>query len=1319
MSSHHPFTSIADAQPADAPARTVGLLSNSRYTVMLSDHGGGYSRWKDLAITRWREDPTADGWGSHVLLRDAASGEVWPAGVGAGDLGSNAGFAQGCARFERHDGDIASTLEVIVDGEHDAERRRISLVNHGEVPREISLTSYAELVLGPAGADAGHPAFSKMFVQTEWVERNADGTGGVLLATRRKRTPGDADVWAAHFVIFDAADQVDAQPSYESDRACFLGRGHTLHDALALRHGDALSGSSGTVLDPVFSLRVTRPIEPGAGVVIDYWTAVADTREALLALVAKLRQTNDDTLRNGTAQQQRAQQAALGVGTAQAARFDSLLAPLLYTETRWRAPVDQLLHGHGGAPVLWSCGISGDRPIVLLRIAAAADLPQAQDLLLAQRYWRASRLAVDVVLLDTTAGGDVFDALQKAVDAQRETLKSPADATKVEAFALRDNAIGDDLRDGLATVARVVLDAAKGWVPSMAASATTESPSALPAPAKPRSCAAFEAERITADTLEFANGYGGFALSGREYQIALHDEVCTPAPWSNVIANAAFGFLVTVEGGGYAWSLNSQQNALTPWPNDPVSDTPRDVLYLRDEDSGDVWSATALPIRVPTAHYGVRHGAGYSRFSSDAHGIDVDLLQFVPVDGPVKISRLRLCNRYATTRRLSVTAYVEWALGANGSVPAPFVITTLDASTGALLARNPWRAEFNERVAVLDMAGAQQSASGDRGAFLGRYGSVHDPLALRDDAVLDGRVGAGLDPCGALQTRIELAPGEAIELIVLLGEAASPAEAASLATRYRQADIDQLLGEVEAQWDGVLGTLQVRSPDRAMDLMLNHWLLYQALVCRMWARTAYYQSSGAYGYRDQLQDSMALCISRPDLAREHLLRAASRQFVEGDVQHWWLPPAGQGIRTRISDDRIWLAYVAAHYVDVSGDFGVLDATVPFLKGDVLKEGQLDSFFQPAIADEQGSLYEHAARALDSSLAVGAHGLPLFGTGDWNDGMNSVGEQGRGESVWLAWFLLATIDAFAPLAQSRGDAARVQRWQGWAEAQRIALETSAWDGGWYRRGYYDDGTPLGSHESSECRIDAIAQSWSVLGRGADPAHQRQAMDAVDQQLIMHKERIGLLFTPPFDHTPLNPGYIKGYPPGLRENGGQYTHGSSWSIFAWARLGDGDRAGMLFDMLNPVRHASSANAISRYKVEPYIACADVYSVEPLAGRGGWTWYTGSAGWLYRAGVEAVLGFRPHGEELEIDPCVPTGWPGFELVYQHSGKNSRRTRYEINVENPDGASRGVREASCDGVAIAPTNGSVRIRLVDDGQTHKLRVVLGITSADRSTRH
>ncbi len=665
-----------------------------------------------------------------------------------------------------------------------------------------------------------------------------------------------------------------------------------------------------------------------------------------------------------------------------------------------------------------------------------------------------------------------------------------------------------------------------------------------------------------------------------------------------------------------------------------------------------------------------------------------------------------MCNRSTRTRRLSVTGYVAWALGANGTTPAPFVITARDAATGALFARNPWRPDFGGRVAFFDMAGQQHSISGDRSEFLGPLGGVDAPAALRDGAPLSGRLGSGLNPCGALQARIELPPQTQIELVFLLGDAASDAEAQALIARYRAIDIEQVLAEVAAQWNGLLDTVQVRTPDRALDIQLNHWLLYQVTSCRLWARTAYYQASGAYGFRDQLQDVMALCVSRPDLAREHLLRAAGRQFAEGDVQHWWLPPGGQGIRTRISDDRVWLAHVAAHYVEVSGDRAVLDETRPFLAGPAIPDGATDAFFQPSVAAEQATLYEHAARALDSALTRGAHGLPLIGTGDWNDGMNAVGAQGRGESSWLGWFLLATLDAFAPLAEARADSGRVRRWHDYAAALRVALE-QAWDGAWYRRGYYDDGAPLGSRESEACQIDSIAQSWSVIAGATDRARAAQAMASVDSLLVDHPHRIAKLFTPPFDgdgRNPArnNPGYIRGYPPGVRENGGQYTHGATWSIFAWAGLGDGDRAGALFDLLNPIRHSDSAAAVERYKVEPYVVSADVYAEAPHVGRGGWTWYSGSAAWLYRAGLEALLGFRLAGDSLRIDPCIPRHWPGFELDYRHRGSS----RYAIEVQNPQRVCRGVLSVELDGQPLAADQ---PVALVDDGALHRLRIVLG----------
>ena len=895
-------------------------------------------------------------------------------------------------------------------------------------------------------------------------------------------------------------------------------------------------------------------------------------------------------------------------------------------------------------------------------------------------------------------------------------------------LALRGDQIAPELHAGLLTAARIVLDQQHGSLAEQvdALSAVDSAPSAASVPshtgqARTRDISAgtgsldatsIDAAGIDAAStkagLEFFNGYGGFDDDGREFVTIVRDGRLPPMPWLNVIANPEFGFTATEAGGGYSWALNSQKNPLTPWANDPVSDPPQEVLYVRDDEDGRLWTATALPAcDDPKGDYVVRHGQGYSRFQRHAHGIELDLLQYVPVADGIKISRLRLRNRSGRTRRLSITAFVQWALGPNGSQPAPFIVTGLDAATGALFAHNAWRADFGQRTAFIDLRGQQSSHTGDRTEFLGRHGALESPAALLQDMPmqsrpLSGRVGAGLDPCGALQTRIELPADAESEIVLLLGDAPDSNAAQALIERYREADLDQVLQTVTNQWNDTLDTVQVRTPDRAMDIMLNRWLLYQTLGCRVWARTGYYQASGAFGFRDQLQDVMALCVARPDVAREQLLAAAGRQFVEGDVQHWWLPPGGEGVRTRMTDDRLWLPFAVCHYLTTNVDYAVLDTRQPFLVGAPLEPGQGEAFFKPSPAAEDASLYEHCARAIDISLSLGAHDLPLFGTGDWNDGMNRVGEQGRGESVWLGWFLVATIDAFAPYAQARGDAARAQRWLACAATVRKALDEGGWDGQWYRRGYYDDGMPLGSHLSRECRIDAIAQSWSVIAGGGDPAHATAAMAAVDAQLIRRRDQLALLFTPPFDQVDEDPGYIKAYPPGIRENGGQYTHGAIWSIFALAKLGQGDRAGELFGLINPIHHGANREAIDRYKVEPYVACADVYSVAPHVGRGGWTWYTGSAAWLYRAGLEAILGFQLEGGHLRIDPCIPRDWPGFSIAYRYGS-----SRYLIEVGNPRRGSRGVAKAELDGMVLAID--PCRIPLHDDGGVHRVAIELG----------
>ncbi|MDO1528750.1 glycosyl transferase family 36 [Fulvimonas sp. R45] len=1284
-------------------AHPVLWLSNGRLASFVGASGTGGSLWRGQAVTRWHEDPVGDAWGSYVLLRDEASGESWstaPQPLGGEAREFAVDFEAARVRIVRRHGALESVLEVALDGERDAELRRVVLVNHGDRPRELSLTSYAELVLGPAGADAAHPAFSKMFVQTEWLE-----DAGALLATRRPRSPGEPRIWAAHALRL--GDGTAGAEAHETDRMYFLGRGHTLHDAHAMRPGVGLSNRTGCVLDPVFSLRHRATLAPGARMTACFWTVLADSREGVLASLRSLCAPDavDGTLRSGEARAA-ARRRALGIDEARAARFDALAGPLLHAEAAWRAPADVLAQGQGGAPVLWSAGISGDRPIVLLRLANAAGLECAREWLLAQRYWQAVQLGIDVVLLDGT-GGALHDALQSMAKAQAGHLEAK-ELARAQCFALDDGTLQPALRNGLRTVARIELDAAAPWPEPLRGSmpVTCATAHRAPVPPAPTRTSPIPAVPVR----EFDNGLGGFVDGGRSYQVELAGERCTPVPWINVLANPRFGCLVSAEGGGYAWSQNSQQNALTPWPNDPVCDMPHEALYLHDEDRDLLWSATAAPIRVPSAHYRATHGKGWSRFEHGAQEIDVELLQCVPVDDTVKLSRLRLRNRSAHPRRLTVTGYVEWMLGANGVASAPFVATERDAATGALFARNAWREEFGGRVAFVDLGERMSACTGDRLEFLGRHGTVQRPAALLEHRALSGRTGAGLDPCGALQVPLELPPGGQVELLFMLGDAESRDAARALVRKHRAAGIDAALAGLQAQWNTLLDTVQVRTPDRAMDILLNDWLPYQVLACRLWARTAYYQASGAYGFRDQLQDVMALCASRPDVARGHLLRAAGRQFPEGDVQHWWLPPSGKGIRTRISDDRLWLPFVAAHYVETTGDAAVLGEALPFLRGDPVPPGATDAFYLPQASGESASVYEHAARAIDSSLATGAHGLPLMGTGDWNDGMNEVGAQGRGESAWLAWFLIATVDAFAPLAEARGDGERAARWRRHADRLRRTMDGEAgWDGDWYRRGYYDDGAPLGSRENEECRIDAIAQSWSVLAGASDRIHAEAAMRAVRKHLLLHEPGVAPLLAPPFDHGGENPGYIKGYPPGIRENGGQYTHGAIWSVFAHAGLGQGDHAGELFDLLNPIRHADSETAIERYRVEPYVACADVYSVEPWTGCGGWTWYTGSAGWLYRAGLEAILGFRLQGDRLQLSPCLPAAWSGFDVRYQRRAPGGMVTRYDIRVDNPHGLQHGIAVASLDDEPLESAGGALHVPLVDDGGLHRVRARLG----------
>ena len=1278
------------------------ILSNGRYCAMLTAAGSGYSRWRDIAITRWREDVTCDCWGAYVFLRDVRSGETWSAGYqpSAAEPDSyEVTFFEDRAQILRHDATLTTMLEVMVSPEDDAEVRRVSITNHGTRTREIELTSYAELALARQADDLAHPAFAKLFVETEFAPEL-----GAILATRRQRSSGDPLVWAAHLAVVEGESSGDAQ--FETDRARFLGRGQTVRSPAAIAEGWPLSNTAGPVLDPIFSLRRRIAVRPGATARVAFWTMAAASRDAVLDLADK----HHDSMafeRAATLAWTQAQMQLrhLGIGTDEAHLFQRLGNHVLYSDPTLRPAGNVITRGARKASTLWPNGISGDLPIVLVQIEEEDDLELVRQLLRAHEYWRLKQLAVDLVILNERAASYVQD-LQAALDAIVRMNQSMPRIAKTDSrggvFVLRADLVSAEIRNLLQACARAVLSGKRGSLAEQINRARELRPGTAPPPR--RAAPALVPETPSPrPAMEFFNGLGGFTDGGREYLTILQGNERTPAPWINVIANPAFGFQVSTDGSGFTWAVNSQQNQITPWSNDPVGDAPGEVIYVRDEETGEIWGPTALPIREKHAAYTVRHGQGFSRFEHASHGISLELVQFVPVDDPVKISRLKIVNRSGRARRLSVTAYVEWVLGPNRSATAPFIISEIDTETRAIFATNPWNDQFGARVAFADLSGGRTAWTCDRTEFVGRDGTLDRPLGLTHGALLSGRVGAGLDPCGALQTHVTLGAIGTTEIVFFLGQTATKPEAQALLAKYRKADLDEVFAEVARQWDETLGTVQVRTPDRALDILINRWLPYQTLACRVWARSAFYQASGAYGFRDQLQDVMALCVSRPDVAREHILRAAARQFVEGDVQHWWLAESERGIRTRVSDDRGWLAYVVAHYVQVTGDRAVLDEMVAFLEGPVLRDGERDAFFQPAISDKKASLFDHCALALDKSLATGPLGLPLMGTGDWNDGMDQVGEGGKGESVWLGWFLYSALISFANLADRHNSPEHAADWREHAAQLKAALDQNAWDGDWYRRAFFDDGSPLGSVVNTECRIDSIAQSWAVISHAAEPTRAARALAALDKYLVRRDEKISLLFAPPFVNPARDPGYIKGYPAGIRENGGQYTHGAVWAALAFAMQGDGDKAYELLAMLNPINHSDSNNGVHRYKVEPYVVCADIYSMPPHVGRGGWTWYTGSAGWMYRVSLEWLLGFRVRDGNLALDPCIPRGWSGFEISFRY-----RSARYDISVENPLGVCRGILATKLDG-DILKGNQKLFVPLVDDRATHRVQIVLG----------
>ena len=1311
----------------NTPVPEVHLLSNGRYHVMTTNAGGGYSRWRDLTITRWREDATTDNSGTFIYLRDCDTGRYWSSAyqptLRKADY-YEAIFGQARAEFRRRDQAIEAHTEISISPEDDVEIRRLTLTNLSSRPRQIEITSYAEVVLAQMSADLSHRTFSNLFVQTEILP---DKQG--ILCTRRKRSANEQVPWMFHLLAAPGMNS-DA-PTFETDRAKFIGRGRNTANPIVLdsqqfnQSTRQLSNTDGSVLDPIVAIRRNIRLSSDESATVQIISGVADSREAALALLDKYCDKHfverafemawfhsEEVLRHLNATESNAQ------------IFGRLASAIIYCNPARRATPNVIARNQLGQSGLWRFGISGDLPIVLMSICDIERIELVKQLLQAHAYWRMKGLIVDLVIIN-----EAFSSYRSVLQDQIMGLVNAGPAAQIidkpgGVFIRRAEELSEEARVLLQAVSRIVInDTAETLLEQTLQIERQVSNERSPDRLFDR---VFDSWQLLLQPMAepvqpllprertFCNGLGGFTPDGREYVITLEANQTTPAPWANVIASPHIGTVVSESGSAYTWVENAHEFRLSNWHNDPLVDNSGEAIYMRDEETGAFWSPTPLPAGGQ-AGYVCRHGFGYSVFEHTEAGIYSELTTYVAMDAGVKFVVVKLRNLSKKPRQLSLTGYWELVLGESRQANMMHIVTDSDAQTGALFARNAYSREYANRVFFAHVSESEQSFkgstfTGNRAEFIGRNGSLASPAAMRSKR-LSGKIGASLDPCAALQTSIALAEGQEQEIVFIIGAANNADDARHLIGQFgRPAGARQALEVVWDYWNRTLGAVQIETPDSALNVLANGWLLYQTLSSRLWGRSGYYQSGGAYGFRDQLQDTMALIHTTPWLAREQIIRCAERQFAQGDVQHWWHPPSGQGVRTHFSDDYLWLPYATCRYVMATGDTGVLNEKLPFLEGRILNIDEEANYDLPLRSTESASLYEHCVRAIKHGLRFGVHQLPLMGCGDWNDGMNLVGRDGKGESVWLAWFLYDNLMQFAELAKARDDEDFFKICKVQASLLRGNIETNAWDGAWYRRAYFDDGTPLGSYSNDECQIDSISQSWAVLSGGGDLIRARQAMTEVNNRLVDRDTQLIKLLTPPFDTSSLEPGYIKGYVPGVRENGGQYTHAAIWATMAFAQLGDKERAWELFGMLNPINHATTAPDMQRYKVEPYVMSADIYAAPPHTGRGGWTWYTGAAGWMYRLTLETLLGLHLEVNQLRITPRIPANWPFYKIHYRY-----RETLYHITVTRGASNSDNVLSIHLDSVLLNnTTNDTVKqatavIPLKDDHIEHHVQVNLG----------
>ncbi len=1277
-------------ESALSPTPQMWSLTNGRYSVSIGREGTGHSSFDGLHLTRWSADPVEDDTGLMFFVRDLETGayHTTPYSLSEPFEGTTRHhWSPGVIKSQRSAHGIDTELETCVLADQPMELRRIRLVNSSDRIRRFEVTSWCELVLSDPAAYAAHPEFSKLFLQTSY-----DSERGALYAQRRPRSAGEQNPFVLH-AILDAPVE-----AWESSRVEFVGRGFSRLSPRALIGNAPLSNTTGNVLDPILCLRSTVEVAPHSTRQITFVLgAAADRLEAERRLDDLAKKPDLATEFDRAQDRERVVLRELEIDTDEAKYLQELAWHAMYGHPALRTSAQTLRRAVGDVRGLQEFGLSENRRFALVHASTPEDLAHGSRVARMSRYWRWHCVPIDIVVLDSTA-----EPAASSPVASSPAGSSPA--TPHVAQIIQASGLTPTQFDLLHACAHLVIQ--DEW-PVLARLRKPRVELAAVDALLPVRRASAQALWDESNDEPSDRRPSSFRLTVRP---AGPDPSLPPRPWVNVIANEHFGFLVSETGASSTWSINSRTHRLTPWNNDSLLDPHSEALYVRDDASGESWSPLPGPCPLP-GDYQVEHGFGFSRFRHSGRSLVHDTIMFGARTEGFKVVALSVTNQGTSTRRLSLFSYCELLLGTDRPSAGRFVATEFDPVCGAILARNRLSGPFQSRVAFATAwAGPQATAvhyTCDRATFIGRGRSAANPLAISQSLPLDCNDGTALDPCMAWQLSVEIAPGATAQAYFVLGEGASVDEVHQTIDGLARPDaLDGEWNNARSFWDRTLNTIRIDTPSTALNQTVNGWLLYQTLSCRLWGRTAFYQSGGAFGFRDQLQDVSALFLVAPELTRRQILLHASHQFEEGDVLHWWHPPTSEGIRTRFADDLLWLPYIVATYVETTGDTAVLDEIVPFMTARPLKPGEDEAYMYPRVSSQSASVYEHCCRALDRSLTRGSHGLPLFGTGDWNDGMNRVGREGRGESVWLGQFLYTTIASFLPFCDARGDEDRIRSYQAYYD-DMVGAVNEAWDGAWYRRGYYDNGEPLGSSESAECRIDALTQAWAVLSKIAPPERSLRAVASVEEHLI--DERAGLirLLTPPFEHTPHDPGYIRGYVPGVRENGGQYTHAALWVVMALAELGQNHRVARYLEMLTPRAHTDSAEAISIYGLEPYVVAADVAGTEPHIGRGGWSWYTGSSGWMLRAVVESLLGLRMRGgDTFLIKPCIPDEWPGFTLELRLRGAQEPVV---IEATNPNQQAKHVVAASLDGQPLAVEAGTCIAPVPTDGARHHILLILG----------